>query len=52
MFTCGRGVDMGVCVTGTACSHSGCPEAIKLLVGNKCDLQHDMDLTRLKVGLY
>eukprot|EP00731_Ephydatia_muelleri_P032102 Em0023g609a len=27
---------------------SGCPEAVKLLVGNKCDLQHDMDLTQLQ----
>ena len=28
---------------------SGCPEAVKLLVGNKCDLPAEVDLTQAKV---
>ena len=28
---------------------SGCPEAIKLLVGNKCDLPAEVDLSQAKV---
>ena len=29
---------------------SGCPEAVKLLVGNKCDLPADVDLSQAKVS--
>ncbi len=28
---------------------SGCPEAVKLLVGNKCDLAAEVDLQQAKV---
>ena len=30
---------------------SGCPEAVKILVGNKCDLPADVDLSQAKVSL-
>lgn len=29
---------------------SGCPEAIKVLVGNKCDLTPEVDLSQAKVS--
>lgn len=29
---------------------SGCPEAVKVLVGNKCDLPADVDLSQAKVS--
>ena len=29
---------------------SGCPDAVKVLVGNKCDLPADVDLSQAKVG--
>ena len=31
---------------------SGCPEAVKVLVGNKCDLPADVDLSQAKVSNY
>lgn len=29
---------------------SGCPDAVKVLVGNKCDLPADVDLSQAKVS--
>lgn len=31
---------------------SGCPEAVKVLVGNKCDLPADVDLSQVKVSCF
>lgn len=36
-----------VCISCLICS--GCPEAVKLLVGNKCDLPAEVDLQQAKV---
>ncbi len=33
-------------------SYSGCPEAVKLLVGNKCDLPAEVDLSHAAVSDY
>ena len=30
---------------------SGCPEAVKLLVGNKCDLEAEVDLSHARVSV-
>lgn len=32
--------------------YSGCPEAVKLLVGNKSDLPPEVDLSQARVSIY